>query len=121
MWGRSGSIRRRDARRRARFADHILPDAAATRAFGARLAGSLPRGRRGLSAGPLGAGKTTLARGAIEAWVGSPEDAPSPTFTLVQVYEGEKGVLWHVDLYRLKRPEEAFEWDWKKPSRALRV
>jgi tRNA threonylcarbamoyladenosine biosynthesis protein TsaE len=59
--------------------------------------------------GGLGAGKTTLARGAIEAWTGQPEEAPSPTYTLVQTYEGARGQLWHVDLYRLKRPEDAWE------------
>lgn len=59
--------------------------------------------------GNLGAGKTTLARGAIEAWTGAPEEAPSPTYTLVQAYQGPRGELWHVDLYRLKRAEEAWE------------
>ncbi len=37
------------------------------------------------------------------------EEAPSPTYTLVQTYEGAGGELWHVDLYRLKAPEEALE------------
>lgn len=59
--------------------------------------------------GGLGAGKTTLARGAISAWTGANEDAPSPTYTLVQTYEGPRGELWHVDLYRLRRPDEAWE------------
>jgi tRNA threonylcarbamoyladenosine biosynthesis protein TsaE len=59
--------------------------------------------------GGLGAGKTTLARGAIEAWTGGAQEAPSPTYTLVQTYEGARGELWHVDLYRLKRAEEALE------------
>ena len=59
--------------------------------------------------GGLGAGKTTLARGAIEAWTGEAQEAPSPTYTLVQVYDGPRGQLWHVDLYRLKRAEEAWE------------
>ena len=59
--------------------------------------------------GGLGAGKTTLARGAIAAWTGEAQEAPSPTYTLVQTYEGPRGQLWHVDLYRLKRAEEAWE------------
>ena len=50
-----------------------------------------------------------LARGAIDVWTGQVQDAPSPTYTLVQSYEGARGQLWHVDLYRLKRAEEAFE------------
>ncbi len=36
-------------------------------------------------------------------------EAPSPTYTLVQTYSGPRGDLWHVDLYRLKRAEEAWE------------
>lgn len=85
-----------------------LPDPAATEALGARLARLLvPRDVLFLR-GDLGAGKTTLARGLIEAWTGEAE-APSPTYTLVQTYEGPAGPLWHMDLYRLKDPEEALE------------
>lgn len=86
-----------------------LPDAASTLALGARLAGALQVGDVVLLQGDLGAGKTTLARGLIEAWTGLAEDAPSPTYTLVQVYESTRGPLWHMDLYRLEDAEEAFE------------
>lgn len=86
-----------------------LPDAAATLAFGRRLGERLGRGDVVCLSGNLGAGKTTLARGAIEAWTGEAEEAPSPTYTLVQTYEGERGELWHVDLYRLKQPDDAWE------------
>ena len=86
-----------------------LPDADATLALGRRIGAELTRGDIVCLSGNLGAGKTTLARGAVEAWTGEAQDAPSPTFTLVQTYEGEKGELWHVDLYRLKRPEDAWE------------
>ena len=86
-----------------------LSDAAATVALGARLGARLTQGDVVCLSGGLGAGKTTLARGAIAAWTGAAEDAPSPTYTLVQTYEGSKGELWHVDLYRLKRAEEAWE------------
>ena len=86
-----------------------LADPAATLALGRRLGARLSPGDVVCLSGGLGAGKTTLARGAIEAWTGRPEEAPSPTYTLVQTYEGERGLLWHVDLYRLKRPEEAWE------------
>jgi tRNA threonylcarbamoyl adenosine modification protein YjeE len=89
--------------------DIALADAAATHAFGARLGAQLTQGDVVCLAGNLGAGKTTLARGVIEAWTGQAEDAPSPTYTLVQTYEGPRGELWHVDLYRLKRPQEAWE------------
>ncbi len=86
-----------------------LPDAAATLAFGRRIGERLGLGDVVCLSGNLGAGKTTLARGAIEAWVGEPEEAPSPTYTLVQTYDGERGDLWHVDLYRLKQPDDAWE------------
>lgn len=86
-----------------------LPDAAATVALGRRLGERLAPGDVVCLSGELGAGKTTLARGAIEAWSRRSEDAPSPTYTLVQTYEGDRGELWHVDLYRLRRPEEAWE------------
>lgn len=86
----------------------ILPDPAATEALGARLTGVLrPRDVLCLH-GPLGAGKTTLARGLIAAWTGDAE-VPSPTYTLVQTYEGPRGPLWHLDLYRLEDPEEIFD------------
>ncbi len=41
--------------------------------------------------------------------MGQAIDVPSPTFTLVQVYDSSQGEVWHCDLYRLKDPEEAFE------------
>lgn len=83
------------------------PDA--TLALGARLGARLQRGDVVCLTGGLGAGKTTLARGAIAAWTGETQEVPSPTYTLVQTYDGERGQLWHVDLYRLKRAEEALE------------
>ncbi|MGE3303717.1 MAG: tRNA (adenosine(37)-N6)-threonylcarbamoyltransferase complex ATPase subunit type 1 TsaE [Hyphomonadaceae bacterium] len=85
-----------------------MPDAPATAALGARLAALLQPGDALFLIGGLGAGKTTLARGLIEAWTGE-DEAPSPTFTLVQTYEGPKGLVWHADLYRLEDPEEVFE------------
>jgi tRNA threonylcarbamoyladenosine biosynthesis protein TsaE len=87
----------------------VLPDAAATAALGARLGAQLGAGDVVCLSGNLGAGKTTLARGVIACWTGKQEEAPSPTYTLVQAYEGARGALWHVDLYRLKRPDDAWE------------
>jgi tRNA threonylcarbamoyladenosine biosynthesis protein TsaE len=51
--------------------------------------------------GEVGAGKTHFARSIIQSLLEAPEDVPSPTFTLVQSYETEKGEIWHADLYRL--------------------
>lgn len=59
--------------------------------------------------GDLGVGKTTFARALIQGIVGKKIDVPSPTFTLVQVYDCQEGELWHCDLYRLKSPDESFE------------
>lgn len=59
--------------------------------------------------GDLGAGKTTLARGLVQAALGIEYEIPSPTFTLVQLYDLPAGPLWHVDLYRLNTPEDALE------------
>jgi len=86
-----------------------LPDALATLALGRRLGERIEPGDVICLSGNLGAGKTTLARGAIEAWTGYADEVPSPTYTLVQTYDGARGELWHVDLYRLKQPDDAWE------------
>jgi tRNA threonylcarbamoyladenosine biosynthesis protein TsaE len=77
--------------------------------LGALISGRLSIGDVVCLDGPLGAGKTTLARGLIRAWTQTAEEAPSPTFSLVQTYEGTRGALWHCDFYRLNRADEAIE------------
>ncbi len=79
-------------------------------AFGARLAGRLRTGDVIALSGGLGAGKTTLARGLLAA-LGLEEEAPSPSFAIVQPYEPPlvRMAVAHVDLYRLDGPEDAEE------------
>lgn len=62
-----------------------------------------------LMQGGIGAGKTHFARSLIQSLQDQPEDVPSPTFTLVQVYDTTAGELWHADLYRLGSPDECVE------------
>jgi tRNA threonylcarbamoyladenosine biosynthesis protein TsaE len=106
----------------------------ATPGGGRSLTGLLQAGDVVFLIGDLGAGKTTFARGLINALppvgdtgvgdtgvgdtgvggVGSgdgagDEEVPSPTFTLVQIYERWPAPIWHVDLYRLERPEDVEE------------
>ena len=64
--------------------------------------------------GELGSGKTTLARAILRAASGKPDlIVPSPTFTLVEVYETERGTFWHFDLYRLEASEQVYELGWE--------
>lgn len=89
--------------------DLRLDNEAATARLGAALAWSLKPGEAICLTGPLGAGKSTLARALIRARTTPDEDVPSPTFTLVQFYEGDGITLAHFDLYRLTSPDEAYE------------
>ena len=60
--------------------------------------------------GGLGAGKTALARALIQAATNeADEEVPSPTFTLVQTYECPNFEIWHFDLYRLEKSNDALE------------
>jgi tRNA threonylcarbamoyladenosine biosynthesis protein TsaE len=81
-----------------------LPDAAATAALARRVAALAKPGDVIALKGELGSGKTFFAR----AFIGE-EDVPSPTFTLVQIYDRPRGRVWHFDLYRLDAPEQAIE------------
>jgi tRNA threonylcarbamoyladenosine biosynthesis protein TsaE len=86
-----------------------LPTAAETEALGRRLASLARPGDVILLEGPIGAGKSCLARAFIRARLGEEEEVPSPTFTLVQVYDDDGTEIWHADLYRLTHPDEVWE------------
>jgi tRNA threonylcarbamoyladenosine biosynthesis protein TsaE len=82
-----------------------LADEAATLALGAALAAELKRGMTVFLAGPLGAGKTTLARGLIRA-LGFEGRVKSPSYSLVELYVVSGLYLYHFDFYRFIEPRE---------------
>jgi len=82
---------------------------ATTIALAARIAGVAEAGDVLALDGPLGAGKTVFARGFIRALTSPDEEVPSPTFTLVQVYEGRDCPIHHFDLYRIEASNELYE------------
>lgn len=89
-----------------------LPDADATAALANALAPLLRPGDTLLLQGQLGAGKSHFARAVIRALIGpggESAEVPSPSFTLVQTYDTQKGEVWHADLYRLSDPQEVLE------------
>lgn len=90
----------------------ILSSMNDTTRFGQLLAENVMAGDTILLSGEVGAGKTALARTCIQARlseIGVIEDVPSPTFTLVQVYELTDTHIWHADLYRLTSVDELYE------------
>lgn len=85
---------------------------AALEALGVELGRGWPAGCVIWLEGPLGAGKTTLAR-AIAAGRGIAGEATSPSYALVHHYQGPRGAIYHLDCYRLRHPEEAADLDWE--------
>ena len=86
----------------------IVADEQATKALGAELAGVARAGDVIRLSGPLGVGKTALARGFLAA-LGYEGEVPRPSFAIVQPYEELDPPVWHVDLYRIEDPSEIEE------------
>jgi tRNA threonylcarbamoyl adenosine modification protein YjeE len=85
-----------------------LPDETATANLAARIAAVAEPADVIALRGELGTGKTAFARAFIRER-GELADIPSPTFTLVQIYDAGSTAIWHFDLYRIRTPEEAWE------------
>ena len=87
------------------MATFISHSPAETEAFGEAWGREAPRGLVIALSGDLGAGKTQLVRG-LARGLGCPPRVPSPTFTLLNVYDGGRLPLFHLDLYRLETPDQ---------------
>ena len=83
-----------------------------TEALGARLANALSEGRVVAFTGDLGAGKTAFVSGMARA-LGVEKRVTSPTFTIVNEYEGGRLPLFHFDMYRLDSADELFHVGWE--------
>ena len=83
-----------------------------TERIAADFAATLPLGTIIAFTGDLGAGKTAFVRGLAKG-LGVRDRVTSPTFTIVNEYEGEKGSLFHFDLYRLQDADELFDIGWE--------
>jgi tRNA threonylcarbamoyladenosine biosynthesis protein TsaE len=89
--------------------DFSLDAEADTVRLGAAIGKALEKGEAVCLTGPLGAGKSVLARALIRARAPGERDVPSPTYTLVQFYETPGLRIGHFDLYRIADAAEAFE------------
>lgn len=86
----------------------ILQNEDDTRRLGGAIAAALRAGDVITLSGPLGVGKTALARAVVVA-LGHDGEVPSPSFAIVQPYEALSPPVWHVDLFRIEDPTELDE------------
>jgi tRNA threonylcarbamoyl adenosine modification protein YjeE len=92
-----------------------LADEAATAALAAFVAEWIGPGDLIALSGDLGAAKTTFARALIRRLTGDPAlEAPSPTFTLMQIYDGPGYPIVHADFYRIRHRDELFNLGWEE-------
>ena len=84
----------------------------ATAALAQKLAPLLKAGDVIALHGGLGAGKTTFSRALISALMCAETEVPSPTYTILQTYDGPAFPIFHFDLYRIETPDEVFELGW---------
>jgi tRNA threonylcarbamoyl adenosine modification protein YjeE len=99
-----------------------LDDETATAALAEDVAALIGAGDLVTLSGDLGTGKTTFARALIRALTGEPDlEVPSPTFTLMQVYEGISFPIVHADLFRINRPEDLGELGWEEAAEGALV
>jgi len=97
-------------------------DEGGTRDVADEVAGLVKAGDLVTLSGELGAGKTAFARALIRGLAGEPNlDVPSPTFTLMQVYENEIFPIVHADLYRIGNPSELTELGWDEATESALV
>ena len=95
----------------------LLPTPDETVRFAARIADFLRAGDLVTLSGDLGVGKTTFARALVRHLAGEPElDVPSPTFTLMQLYDTPAFPVVHADLYRIRSADELAELGWDEAS-----
>lgn len=92
--------------------EHLSDSPKDTEDVGAALAATLPTGAVVAFTGDLGAGKTAFVRGMARG-LGVTERVTSPTFTIVNEYEGGRLPLFHFDLYRLASSDELFDIGWE--------
>ena len=92
--------------------EHYSSSVQETEALGRALAQHLTPGTVVAFTGDLGAGKTAFVRGMAQG-LGIAQRVTSPTFTIVNEYEGGRLPLFHFDLYRLGDPEELFDIGWE--------
>ena len=92
--------------------DYLSHSVAETEALGARLAAALSPGAVVAYVGGLGMGKTAFTRG-LARGLNIPDRVTSPTFTIVNEYEGGRLPLFHFDMYRLESADELWDIGWE--------